>query len=188
MVETLGFMDALLLQLPQLRLVQSFFTTSLDESPLEDGFMQQLFPKERNNLLRLTSLEHSLPDPSVNSPKSIVFGTENVTSTKALLCDASSGQSVIKEGLAIQGGNMIRPLYPLALDPESCCLACASQPLCIAWSFQDSTCTFKNTDRGPNVSSIACEDCYSGSFHKSMSVLPGGRFPLPRVTIFHGTT
>lgn len=187
-METLGFMDALLLQLPQLRLVQSFFTTSLDESPLEDGFMKQLFPKERINLLRLTSLEQNLPDANVNAPKSLVFGTENVTNAKLSLCDVSSGQSVIKEGFAIHGGNMMRPLYSFASDPESCCIACASQPLCIAWSFHDSACTFKNTDRGPNVTSIACVGCYSGSFHKNMSVLPGGRFPLPRVTIFHGTT
>jgi hypothetical protein len=187
-VETLGFMDALLLQLPQLRLAQSFFTKSLDESPLEDGFIKQLFLKEQANLLRLTSLEQNPSDPNVNAPKSLVFGTENVSNSKTLLCNASSDRSVVKEGSAIQGGNMIRPLYPLALDPESCCLACASQSLCIAWSFQDSVCTFKNTDRGPNVTSVACVGCYSGSFHKNMSSLPEGRFPLPRVTIFHGTT
>ena len=148
MVEILGFMDGFLNQLPQLLIVQSFFKDSLTERPYDDGFLDQLFPKERTSLSQLTSFKHILPGPRVSIPKSVVFGPENVTATMSILCDVHNENTVIKEGFAIHGGDMLRPLYPGASDPESCCSACASQPLCIAWSFENGICVFKGADRG----------------------------------------
>ena len=186
-VEFLGFMDGFINQLPQIRLLSSYFN-DFNDSPYDEQLLYEMFPKESTNFKQLRSILQPIGLPYNAHPSSKIFFTKKLIDSDGKVCGVVAeepGGVGMRTGVSIAGGDMNRFLFAAAHTAADCCQACLEQPLCIGWSFHN-TCSFKSRVDGPGVSELEAHRAFSGSF-KRRKALTDGRLPIPRVRIFHGT-
>ena len=108
MVEFLGYLDGFRKHFPHLRVVQSSFSTSFDDSPIQDDeYYGQLFPKEASNLQYFVKNESGIHNDEdkhrlVPEPKS-VFMRSDVDASQ-FVCSPSSPL----RGFRLEGGDLVR--------------------------------------------------------------------------------
>jgi glycosyltransferase involved in cell wall biosynthesis len=190
MVEFLGYLDGFRKHFPHLRVVQSSFSTSFDDSPIQDDeYYGQLFPKEASNLQYFVKNESGIHNDEdkhrlVPEPKS-VFMRSDVDASQ-FVCSPSSHL----RGFRLEGGDLVRGVVTSAGSAESCCEACRLKHFCTAWTFGPGGCRLKGgsfDEKIGSFKSIAHEGFDSGTFLRNQDMV-FGRYPLPDVKIFHGTT
>ena len=102
------------------------------------------------------------------------------------------------------GNNLMKYKGSHSLDASECCTACYYQPLCIAWSYSSfdgchlkgsiptgtATNNHHGTEHTSTTDSVGKNESpgeYTSGNMLHRKISEGGRIPLPKVVIFHGT-
>ena len=206
MVEFLGFMKGFEYYIPQLRVMQSFFKYSMNDSPISssDYLNNDLFPEESISLQRFLSNDNAKvinandssnpwPIPLTSSsnkiPSSQVWLSADINSN--ILCDENhiDNKQWLSSTKFIYGKNMNRYRDSRVKNAQECCKICANLHNCLGWTWNHDlpiteACEFQGLHRYEQVESSSHT---SGSFKRTQS-FPKGRMEIPQALILHGTS
>ena len=203
-VEFLGLSGGLRKFLPNLKLVLGALPLDVTDNEMivkANDLTSSLFPSEADNLLWSLCSNASTLSP-LKAPHSPAFGVTYLlpsTTNHSVFC----AKPLFLPNTLYIGSNLMKH-KTLSLDSSECCSACYYQPLCVAWSYSSTEgCRLKgsmptetttnnlhgtkhtSTIDGVGQNELPREYTSGNMLHRNIS--NGGRIPLPKVVVFHGT-